>query len=315
MNRLKSDRSLRLKAVLDRCLAARDKPLQSLSEYSSLPAEPPEVRKRPPLFRALGAAEPPDIVTVAAIDYHRLDTLKHDSWAATALYADPAGNRIIGKFNRAQPAFGIPLAWLGRWLARRESRFIQRLADVELVPNDLGPVTTGGSALPNAVARSYVAGDVYRHGAPVDDAFFDTLSHLLAEVHDRAIAYVDLNKPENIVVDQRGRPVLIDFQISFGLSERWPGNGRSARFVLTKLQDMDNYHLRKHLARHQKARGEDVDVKALEKPALVRWHRRVFGPIRQLRRRLLTHLKVRDASGQAGSELEPEDALRKRPDS
>ena len=69
--------------------------------------------------------------------------LKHDSWAATAVYRGPAG-RIVCKFNRQQPIFLFPMRWLGRMLARREASFLLRLADVANVPSLTGDVYVDG---------------------------------------------------------------------------------------------------------------------------------------------------------------------------
>ena len=73
----------------------------------------------------MGLYDPPLSVRVEGRVYRRLEILKHDSWAATAVYAG-AGGRIVCKFNRQQPILGIPVAWLGRFLARREGRLTLR---------------------------------------------------------------------------------------------------------------------------------------------------------------------------------------------
>src|SRR5262245_34968846 len=114
-------------------------------------------RPRPPLFRALGASEPPEEVLVDGHHYTRSEIFKHDSWAATALYAGAPG-RIVCKFNRVQPVLGFPMTWLGRRLADRERRALERLADLPQIPAPLGPVFAGGRRLVNAVARSFVPG-------------------------------------------------------------------------------------------------------------------------------------------------------------
>ena len=48
------------------------------------------VRKRPALFRAMGSADPPRSVCVGGREYRIQAVLKHDSWAATAIYSDVA---------------------------------------------------------------------------------------------------------------------------------------------------------------------------------------------------------------------------------
>ena len=272
---------------------------------------PPSVRKRPALFRALGNREPPAEVIVAGKLYRRAEVFKHDSWAATATYADQDAELIVCKFNRVQSILGLPMKWLGRAASAREAGFLRQLSDVGFVPRDLGPVTAAGRLLPNAVARSYIDGDVFRDAQQVDARFFDALQSLIAVIHERGIAYVDLHKRENIVVGRDGLPHLIDFQVSLGLSKRWPGSGRLARFLVAKLQEIDDYHLRKHIARCiPETLTAEERVRFREPPSIIRWHRTLFVPLRSLRRRLLVALRIRGSGGQAHSEAEPEVAFR-----
>lgn len=274
-----------------------------------------QVRKRPPLLRALGKHEPPDEVTVAGEPYRLETVFKHDSWAATALYAGADGRRVVCKFNRVQPIFVLSMRWLGRALARREAGFLRRLSDIVFVPRDLGPVTIAGQPLPHAVARNFIDGDVFRDGKQVAVEFFTALRTLIAAVHAHGIAYVDLHKRENIIVGRDGMPYLIDFQVSLGVSQRWPGNGAVARFTVRKLQEIDDYHVRKHIARCiPETLTAEERARYLEPPSIIRWHRTVFVPLRTLRRRLLTALRVRGASGQAQSEADPEVAFRPPPE-
>ncbi|MHA1523046.1 MAG: hypothetical protein ACTSY1_01420 [Alphaproteobacteria bacterium] len=274
-----------------------------------------QVRKRPPLLLALGQNDPPETVEIAGVEYRHQETVKHDSWAATAIYRDASNARIICKFNRIQPIFGFPMAWLGRILARRELGFLHRLADIDLVPTPLGAVIAQGRELKNVAARIYIAGDVFRVREQVDAQFFADLKQLLAALHAHDMAYVDLHKRENIVVDTRGRPNLIDFQVSFGLSPSGRGKQRVARFILAHLQEMDNYHYRKHYAR---CLGDTLTPQELQDylkpPGFIRAHRKIAAPLRTLRRRLLVLMKVRNKSGMAHGELVPEEAFRPRPD-
>jgi predicted Ser/Thr protein kinase len=271
----------------------------------------PTGKKRPALLRALGNDDPPEQVTVRGATYQKADVLKHDSWAATAIYRNDARGRIICKFNRAAPVFGIPLAWAGRALARREARFLRQLADVETIPNDLGDVSVEGRVLSNAIARDYIDGEPLRVKQKITPRIFEELQDLVQTMHKRDMAYVDLHKLENIVVDRNGRPYLIDFQVCFDISARWPGNGRFARYFLTKLQEIDIYHLNKHLVRHlpETLTAEQIRQKSTI-PLLIRINRRIGTPVRTARRKLLVLIGVRDAGGSASSELEPEDSYR-----
>jgi len=271
------------------------------------------VRKRPAWLRALGDNDPPAEITVEGRVYRRANILKHDSWAATALYSDDAGERIICKFNRVQSVAGVPLAWIGRALARREAGFLRRLADIELVPKGLDGVVVAGQRLPNAVARRYIEGEPFRTKEQVSPQFFEELRDLLAKVHATGMAYVDLHKRENIIVDRGGHPHLIDFQVCVGLSQSWPGNSRLARYFVRKMQEIDTYHFKKHVVRtlpQMLSAEERADYEKL--PPLIRAHRKIAVPLRTLRRRLLVSLRVRDAEGRATSEFEPEDAYREK---
>jgi hypothetical protein len=263
-------------------------------------------RPRPPVLRALGSADPPLGVSVGGRSYARYEILKHDSWAATAIYAGPAG-RIVCKFNRTQPVYGLDMTWLGRLLAARERRALERLADLSNVPDSLGDVVAGGAVLPNAVARRYVPGHPLASGERVRPDFFPTLRTLLAEMHRRGIAYVDLHKRENIIVGEDGRPYLIDFQIGFDLTHPRVRGLPGAAALFDVLCRSDLYHLQKHVAQHVPGAA------AVERPWWIKAHRAVAVPFRQLRRRVLVAAKVRTGAGRVETERFAEDAVRNAP--
>jgi hypothetical protein len=268
-------------------------------------------RPRPPALRALGADDPPTEIEVGGTAYRRVEILKHDSWAATAIYDGPDG-RIVCKFNRLQPLFGLPMAWLGRLLARREARILTQLADLPYVPAPCGPVRICGKTAANAAAHVYVPGRPLGRYDRVGDDFFPQLGWLLAEMHRRNMAYVDLHKRENILVGDDGRPYLIDFQISVALGRRWPAETPVMRGLLTLLQRSDEYHFRKHVAHNRPDLYAQMPFsQTVGRPWWIRAHRMIAVPFRSLRRRLLTALRVRDATGEAASEHFAEDAVRR----
>ena len=85
-------------------------------------------------------------------------------------------------------------------------RIYRRLGDLPNVPEMLGLVGETG------FLHAFVEGRPLEKGKPVPDGFFAELEALLREVHKRGIAYVDTNKPQNILLGDDGRPHLIDFQ-------------------------------------------------------------------------------------------------------
>jgi len=248
-------------------------------------------------------------VEIGGETFRLREIFKHDSWAATGIY-DSATRRALCKFNRQQSIFGLPMRWLGRRLAARETGFMERLAGIEGIPVSLGPVSSGGAVLRHAVSRQWIAGHALMPGERVDARFFPRFRRLLAEVHGRDVAHVDLHKRENILVDERGRPHLIDFQISFALP-----HGRLAagllRGLLQVLQRCDSYHLLKHEIKHRPdgCAVQRADLARL-RPWWIRAHRGVSVPFRRVRRGLLVMLGIRAADGQASSEAFPEIAHR-----
>jgi hypothetical protein len=283
-----------------------------LSSTRGTGSAPRAAKPRPAVLRALGRRDPPETIDVDGECFVREEILKHDSWAATAIYAS-ATRRAICKFNRESAILILPMRWLGRALAARERWFMDRLRGVVGVPAGLGAVRAGGRVLPNAVARTFVAGHALAFDERVGDDFFPRLTAILAEVHRRGIAHVDLHKRENILVDEAGGPHLIDFQISWGSPA-----GRLAAAccgpLLALLQRCDDYHLLKHRLRlrpDQVPHGQ-ADLDSL-RPAWIRLHRLVAVPFRTFRRGLLVTLGIRAADGHAHGEAFPEIAHRLGP--
>ena len=283
------------------------------------PADP--VKPRPRWLRALGHDDPPTPITVDNRRYRRLRIYKHDAFAATGLYAaeDDPDQRIIAKFARRQSAFGIPMAWLGRWFHAREVQVYRRLADSPLIPQLLGPVQFDGRPWPHALARVYVAGHpLGHHERPADD-YFPQLQQLLELFHARRVAVVDLNKRDNLLVAPDGRPHLMDFQISLtapakpgeSLDEPWSWTWWSPldfrRWLFGPAARADRYHLMKHWLRHRPDQlieaQRDLDQ---YRPVGVRLFRKFVRPIHIARRKLLVALRVRTGKGAAETEIAPD---------
>jgi hypothetical protein len=263
-------------------------------------------RPRPALLRALGRADVPPTIAVDNQTYQCAETFKHDSWAATALYRSGA-SQIVVKFNRTAPIGPIGMKWLGRWLARRERGFLQRLEDVRGVPRPCGDVYVEGRVARNAAARRFIEGHPLKLATHVADEFFPRLQRLLADIHAHDIAYVDLHKAENILVASNGQPYLFDWQIS----ARLPSRGIGGR-LLRMLQQTDRYHVARHMMHFRKDLCDEACLRlACQRPWWIRAHRLVARPLRQMRRRLLTMIGVRGKSGKASTEACPEVAHRK----
>lgn len=265
-------------------------------------SQPAAVRRRPPMLRAMGRAEPPPSICVNGEEFAFVTSFKHDAWAATSLYANSAGRQLVCKINRFSPLCGIPMAWLGRWLARRELYFFDRLRDVIGVPRGYAVGLPDGTRLMTAAAHDFVAGQPLSQLTEVPTDFFMRLRALLDELHGRGVAYVDLHKHENILVGNDGRPYLVDFQISAAAPRVW-----GTRWFWRILVDSDLYHWEKISRRWGVANWGEVNV---PRPWWIRLHRLVANPFRHARRRMLVWLGIRRGDGRARTELGCEVGLR-----
>jgi hypothetical protein len=235
-------------------------------------------------MHALGKEGLPRHFTLGGSSYRLTLPVKHDFFAATGFYENEDGRRVVLKMSRTQDFAGVPLQWLGKWLCRREMRFYNKLADLPNVPPVLGTVGKTG------FVHAFVEGRPLSRDRPVPDGFFDQLGALLDALHARGIAYVDTNKPENILLGDDGRPHLIDFQISWDVEELY--NTFLNRWFLRRLHRADIYHLLKHKKR---LRPDEMTAEEMERAErkgwLIRAHRFVTKPYFLLRRTTFKRLR------------------------
>ncbi len=236
-------------------------------------------------IRALGGDDPPERITLAGATYERVRIFKHDFFAATALYEGHAG-KIVLKMGRRISFLGLPMAWVGQMLVRHEARLYRLVDGLPGIPRFTG---LWGD---NAFAHEFIEGHQLTKDDHVDDAFFDRLAALIAELHRRDIAYVDMEKRENILVGDDGRPYLIDFQISWHVPHNRGGRIWPARLILRILKDADNYHLLKHRRRQRPDLLTPEEWMASYDPPLsISWHRRLFRPMTNVRRKALRQIE------------------------
>ncbi|HKQ47275.1 MAG TPA: hypothetical protein VJZ71_04295 [Phycisphaerae bacterium] len=148
---------------------------------------------------------------------------------------------------------------------------------------------------PTGFAHEYVEGrPLSRDDAP-GDRFFGQLAAILEALHHRDIAYVDLEKRENVLLGEDGRPYLIDFQISWHVPANRGGQTLFLRLIGDMLRASDRYHLYKHWRRLRPDQLSRADADRFGRPPFwIRWHRWVFRPLTLLRRQVLVWLGARD---------------------
>jgi len=194
-------------------------------------------------FFALGDQPMPPTVDLPDRSVRHVETFKHDFFAATGLYRDRRDREVVVKIYRSRGFIGLPLRWAGRWMAGRESRHYQALAGVAGVPEFEGQPDDC------SLSHQFVPGRPLHRSDKVDDHFFDRLAATLEEMHRRNITCVDLDKPENILLGDDGRPYLIDFQISWYVRPGILTGGWISRRIFRRFKKEDLYHFRKHKRR------------------------------------------------------------------
>ena len=251
-------------------------------------------RKTPPSLRALGRRSLPTVIEVDRQSYSQVRLFKNDFFAATALYEGPTG-KVILKVQRQASFLLIPLGWVGRLLAAREAAALNRLSGVPGVPRLIGRWGRTG------IVREYIEGRTLSPKEHVPDDFHERLRGLIETIHARDMAYVDLEKCENVLVGDDGRPYLFDFQIAWFLPRRWGGNLRPAGAFRRWLQAGDRYHL---IKLQRRTRPDQLTPEALaasyRKPWFVRVHHFITRPFTRARRAVLNRIDPARKRGERG---------------
>ncbi len=246
----------------------------------------PEDRPAAPVvLKALGRKAFPQVLKLPGGQYRFVRMFKHDFFAATGLFQRDGGHYVVLKVGRIADLLGLPGRWIGRFLVDREARIYQALSDLDSVP---AFVSMWGDC---GFVHEFAAGQPLQQAQAVGDDFFNQLESLIAAIHSRGMAYVDLEKCENIIVGGDGKPHLIDFQISWYPPRRWAGRFGPLVWFGKLLQQMDEYHLLKHRrrARPDQLRPEQLD-ESYKLPAYIRIHRAVVKPFQKIRRGVLRKL-------------------------
>lgn len=254
----------------------------------------PLAKTVPPALTALGRQALPPRIEIAGRSYAQRRVFKNDFFAVTAAYEGVADKVILKVHRRA--SFGlVPLCWLGRLLRAHECAAFERLRDAEGVPRLIG---TWG---PTGLIREFVEGHPLARGECVPDDFHARLRSLIDVVHQRDMAYVDLEKCENVLVGDNGRPYLFDFQISWYFPRRWGGELWPVRIFREWLQAADRYHLVKlqRRTRPDQLSAEQVAA-SYRKPWYVHVHRFVTWPFTWCRRRVLDRVDPRRKGHERG---------------
>ncbi|HUW21009.1 MAG TPA: hypothetical protein VMW16_17050 [Sedimentisphaerales bacterium] len=263
------------------------------------------------LLYACGRNGLPQQIPFAGNTYRLRTVLKHDFFAATALYESDGSPptvrtsrhpRIVLKLSRQHHLLGLPLTWLGELLCCHEVSILAHLNHLRGTPRLLSRYGKTG------FIYEYIEGCSLSEQKELPDDFFDRLSELLRQIHKHNVAYLDMDKRSNILVGPDGRPHLIDFQISLHIADRLLLSKGLANQLRRILQHADIYHLFKH-KRHLCPELLKPPEKVLSRQTggWIQAHRLVANPFKKLRRALLRFLYARGVLvAQEGASLSPE---------
>ncbi len=265
-------------------------------------------------LKALGRYNLPSQLNVNDSVYRLKKIFKHDFFAITSLYEITESSRkissgspvrIVLKLNRKADFIGIPFKWLGVAVCENEIEILRALRGVRGVPRYIGQYENVG------LIYEFIEGVSLDEKPPLPDDFFDELAKILAEIHKRNVAYIDMNKRGNILLGSDSQPYMIDFQISQRIY--WPVFPLMffGKALLNMFQREDYYHLKKHkrrLAGH--LMDEQEKLASRRRSGFINLHRVISRPLTRVRRKILGYLYNRDMliddAGGKTSESDPE---------
>lgn len=252
----------------------------------------------PSSLKALGRENLPDTIDVRGACFKRERIFKNDFFAVTALYQRDS-EKVLLKVQRQASFWGLPMRWLGRILARREWALLELASDIRGIPK---LITRWGET---GIIREFIDGKPLEKGRRVPDEFHGQLREIIDALHARNMAYVDLEKCENVLLGDDGRPYLFDFQIAWYLSKRFGGELWPMRKLRTWLQNGDRYHLVKLQRRTRPDQLTPLQLAAsYKKPWYLHTHRLVTMPFTRLRRMILDRIDPRRGGSERGKVVE-----------
>ena len=204
------------------------------------------------------------------------------------LFGDVSLTELDGKPVIVRDCGSAPgwVRWLARWMLSRESKALALLGGIEGVPKLI-------SADEGRLTRSYIAGEPLYRARTRDPAYYAELMHLVRRLHTAGVIHNDLAKEPNLLVDEQGRPALIDFQIAV-----FP---RRRHRLYRIMGREDVRHILKHKRTYCAEHLTEREKRILETPSfLSRLYRRTVKPVYLLVTRRLLGWADREGAERSG---------------
>ncbi|MEN8160247.1 MAG: hypothetical protein ABFS41_09270 [Myxococcota bacterium] len=152
------------------------------------------------------------------------------------------GGHVVVKDHAGRSAFVRRL--LAPWLSAREERAWRALEGHPAVPTFLGRIDRFAFAVEYRPGSSMFS----KRRSPMPEGFLAELESVFAEMHRRGVVHGDLRNRGNVLRDEAGHPVLIDFGSALVFR---PGS-LAARVLLPLFAALDRNALRKWQAKQRK---------------------------------------------------------------
>lgn len=180
-------------------------------------------------------------------------------WGNADIHLYRRGNDVWVVKDFLHCPFVVRHTW-GAFMVEREMSAMRNLQEFPGFPRD--PFRLDRFA----VAYRFEAGKDIGQTAPgnLTPAFFEKLESLVAEMHSRGVAHLDLRSGSNALVTEEGNPYILDFQSHVSLAGL-------PRFLRTILIDVDRSGVYKHWARV--APGTLSGERAMLLDRMNRWRR------------------------------------------
>ncbi len=167
----------------------------------------------------------------------RVEFIKRGRWAHADVLLCRLGKDCWVIKDFSPRSFLIRRLW-GPWMVRREFRALQQLQGIEGVPQE--------SFCVDRLAFGYR----YEVGLPVSEVskasftahYFEALESLVHQMHGRGLAHLDLRYSRNILMTERGKPFVMDFQSHVRLD-------RLPRWLRQRFRNLDLSGAYKHWAK------------------------------------------------------------------
>ncbi len=139
--------------------------------------------------------------------------------AARVSILDAGGGRVV-VFKDYSQTSGIFRRFIAPLLAWREVTALRRLGGIDGIPQLIRPIGQTG------LLMEYVPAEALPNAGDVGIETLDALEILVANMHAAGVAHADLRAARNVLVDEVGRPYIVDFvaRVQRGASWNRPWN-------------------------------------------------------------------------------------------